>query len=757
MKSRVIKISIILFIIAGGFIIINAKPKKQPMAQYLNNSPYKQNIAPVSNNFITSNSEEVEQYDMVVVDGFEKVTENNYLELYYEKDSLAIAIKNKTNGFIWYSYPVDEDISSYSQTKIRNIRSAVTVELMNVFTSNNYTVLDANIVKTKVEKIDQGFKATIDFHTFKIRFDLVVKLDGPEVVIEIPRDSIEEYNPNLWKIAKESVSLFNIELYPYMGANSGRDNGYYVIPDGIGAIIELDKEPRSRRSYTHYIHGRDLGHTNRSTVPELQIQDVKPLQRITLPLFGVIDDAGNNGLMVFSEEGSQGASYNYRVKGLETDFYQTFFSYVYRKTYTQFQSRATEDNILDIPKEPFDINVKQRLFFLTGSEANYVGMAKRYRDYLEVNHNFDQEAEHKDDYPTRVELIGNEVTRGIFSNKNIATTKYRDAIDLLKLLQEDGYTNLDVSFKTYDTSKSAYRFKVLNNLGGKKGLNALLDYTEENDINFSHFLDYTYNYNHTKDSARKMNSQPLMTTNLTYMFLMRYINHTGSVIKNIKRDLKSLNKYNIDEVTLESLGDLMHTTNRNRKIVSMISNINDIETALETLKADNKSIATYTPDFFAYPYINKYLNMPVTSSELSFTDATIPLIPLILSGRVEMYSNYLNFIENEEQYLLRLVEYGINPSYIMTTENTYELQYTNSSNVFISNYDSLKVRMNRYDETIKEALDAINGTELTNHEYIGNGIAKSTFANGVVIVLNYTKDDFVYQGKTIKSNGYGIL
>ncbi|MDF2699971.1 MAG: hypothetical protein K0Q49_1527 [Haloplasmataceae bacterium] len=755
MKSIILKATVIITLIVCTFFVLNGEPHNNSNGDYVLNHPLT-GVTNLKNNFVTKMSNKVENYDIEILPRFVNVANNEYLELYLEEDTLAIAVRNRSNGYVWYSYDVNNDFTGYSNVKINNIKSAVTITTMNMFTTNKSTTLDKN-VEESIERIENGFRATVDMTAYQIRFDFIVTLEDNELVIDIPRDSIHEYNPDLWSSSKEGISLTEIDIYPYLGSTKGEENGYIVIPDGIGGIVKLDDTPRTKMSYLQYVQGRDIGDTNINEIPTYQVQDVKPLERITLPIYGIIPDVGNNGILVVSEEGSNDANYNYKVKGLETDYYQSFFTYVYRKTYTQFQSRKTTDNILAIPKEPLDVNVKQRVIFLTGDKASYVGLAKTYREFLERTKNLDNIITPQDEYTTRIELIGNEVTKSIFNEKNVTGTTYNDAIQLLQTLKGDGYINLDVSLKTFNISQSAYRINILRSLGGEKDFKNLLKYTKDNNIDFSYFIDYVYNFGNTKDTAKKMNSQPLGIANLSYMYELKYINKAGTIPINVKKDLDILNKYDINEVSLPGFESILHTTNENRLIHSSIENVKDVEETLQILNDNDKNVGAYNPDFYLYPYINKYLDAPITSSELAFVDATIPLIPLILTGHTEFFSPYLNFIQNEEQSLLRLVEYGINPAYIMTSENTYELQYTNSSDIFISQYDSLKVRMSRYDSVIREGLNAINGQELVDHVFITDGVTKSVFSNGVSIIVNYTNNDITYEDKQIKANGYGII
>jgi len=753
MKTHLVKVLIIAGLLFTGFIILNGKPSNEYPETDINHFTGVKNV---QNYYVTNLSEQVQNYDIEIPDRFEKIAENEYLELYVERPTVALAIRDKGNGYVWYSYDVYSEFTGYSQEKIREIRSAVTIKTYNQYTPGSRNLLDAR-VKITYEIINNGFIATVDFTDIMIKFDIHAYLDGKDLVLEIPNESVQEYNPDLWKPGKTSVSLSELHFYPYFGSTSGVENGYFVIPDGVGALVKTTPEPRTKIGFNHWVHSRDIGFTLLDQMPLYNVRTVKPLARITLPIFGIVHDEGNTGVLVIAESGSNYGKYNYVPKGLDSDYYQSYFNYDYRKSFVQFQSRTTGESIMIFPKKVNNFELKHRIVFLHGEDANYVGVAKKYREFLEDRYNLTNQVAHQDEYPTRIELLGMEVTKGIFVPKYTKTTEYEEAIELLKQIQKDGYTNLETSFKTFDLDEYGYRFKIYRQLGGKKDFKKLLDYLEENNIEFSYYIDYVHKYKKTNNVAMHMNYQAVVDVNLTYMFQTTFFNSSSALAGFIKNDLKEFNKYNITGFSLDGLNHLMFTTTENREVVSSSIMMERVQKALDLIIEDGKTIALYNPDAYLLPYTHKYLDFPLTSSEVAFSDATIPLVPLVMTGHAELFSPYMNFITNEKHSLLRMIEYGINPAYIMTYDNTYDLLHTNSSDIYISQYQALKERMAQYDEILREGLNAINGVELVNHQYLANGIAMSTFRNGVTIIINYTSNDYNYNGKIIKANGYGIL
>ena len=62
-------------------------------------------------------------------------------------------------------------------------------------------------------------------------------------------DEIEEY---------AEVLITNISLLPYFGAGTTADEGYILIPDGSGAVVEFNSGRVGMERFSKDIYGRDM-------------------------------------------------------------------------------------------------------------------------------------------------------------------------------------------------------------------------------------------------------------------------------------------------------------------------------------------------------------------------------------------------------------------------------------------------------------------------------------------------------------------
>lgn len=686
---------------------------------------------------------------------FYEIARNENYILYFEEETLAIAVKNIETQYTWFSYNTEQDLSKYTEQMRLQFRSGLSVFVYSKATSQRKTVIGALVKKTFTPKTD-GMVVDIDFSDVKIKLRLILTLENDGIKIELPASHIVEYDPNLFVPGNVDVLLQKIQVYPFFGATKSQNNGYIIIPDGSGALVELEQSPSHLLSYSQPIYGADIGYDDIPQVRNLEtLNAARPLERMTLPIFGIIHEVGESGILVNAIEGASYARYNYTSKNLTTEYYQSFFEYVYRNQYKQYQSRTDSSlHIYGFQKIPNQFDVVQKVTFLEHNEASYVGLAKKYRNFLDFKNH---QIETQDVYPIKIDILGLDVEQGILSKKEVVASNYEDTIELLETLKKDGFLNIDLTYKTYDSKTDSYRFTVKSKLGGKRDFKSLVEYAKENNFNFNYYSNYTVTYEMNKYTASKLSGQPMSALNETFMYQVKYYNDPDSYLKLFKSDEKDFDKYNVDHVAIGGFNHSLFTHMAKHDINYRNDGVESIKELLSYMNEKEYKINIYNADSYMLPYLDQYYDMPFSSSEQMIVSASIPLLQLIVSGKMQYYSKYLNFLTNESDILLRLIEFGINPSFIMTTDNVYKIKYSNSSDIFTSEYRYLKYRMQNYHNFIKEALNQINGKELVSHELIATGVAKSVFSGNLTVYINYTQMAYTIDGITIPAKGYKIV
>ena len=71
----------------------------------------------------------------------------------------------------------------------------------------------------------------------------------------------------------------------------------------------------------------------------------------------------------------------------------------------------------------------------------------------------------------------------------------------------------------------------------------------------------------------------------------------------------------------------------------------------------------YKPNQYFWAQTDQFLSAPAVSSQLLYESDTVPFLQIVLSGCVEVFAEPLNMTSYSREKLLRLVEYGMAPSF----------------------------------------------------------------------------------------------
>jgi hypothetical protein len=160
------------------------------------------------------------------------------------------------------------------------------------------------------------------------------------------------------------------------------------------------------------------------------------------------------------------------------------------------------------------------------------------------------------------------------------------------------------------------------------------------------------------------------------------------------------------------------------------------------------------PSAYLWKNTDAFLDMPLGDSGYMYVDEEVPFLSMVLKGIIPMYSEYVNFEANKQEFLLEMVESGVYPSFYITKENSSALIYTNSADLYSTEYSTYKDTIEEFDKTLRELNDAIGDATIEKHEIRDNGVKVVTYSNGVKVYVNYGDEDQTVDGKTVGAMSY---
>ena len=82
--------------------------------------------------------------------------------------------------------------------------------------------------------------------------------------------------------------------------------------------------------------------------------------------------------------------------------------------------------------------------------------------------------------------------------------------------------------------------------------------------------------------------------------------------------------------------------------------------------------------------------------------------------------------------------------------------YTNSSDLYSTEYNTYKDTIIEYDEKLREVAGMVDGALIIRHEKLDNGVTVVTYDNGVAIYVNYSGQEQTADGVTVPAMSYKV-
>jgi hypothetical protein len=146
------------------------------------------------------------------------------------------------------------------------------------------------------------------------------------------------------------------------------------------------------------------------------------------------------------------------------------------------------------------------------------------------------------------------------------------------------------------------------------------------------------------------------------------------------------------------------------------------------------------------------------NSQLLFETDTVPFLQMVLSGCMEYFAPYTNVGFGSAKSLLRTLEFGAYPSFLLTGVENRQLKDTPYEELFTSYYKDWLPEISNVYSTISGVLNRVAGQSIVDHKALGYGVTKTSYGNGVSIYVNYGLYDFndTAEGITVPAQGYFV-
>lgn len=692
-----------------------------------------------------------------------------------------VGVYVKSSGAIHWFNPVNAlaDTATKKKTLLENRQSNIAVKYGNatdLYTSSAFQYSWGQSTdggSTKFELIDNGILITYGMKDTSSTIPLKIVLDGERFVASIDTKDIVEkanYVPGQDpQDAEEDVKILTeIAMLPFMSAATTEDEGYMFVPDGSGAIINLNNAKGNYSDYTQTLYGRDI----------TQVRDVEPdmMEQAYLPVLAMVK--GSNGLVMIATEGDTFANVNANVsfsKSMNSSYNNCYFSFTVRST-DKYKMTGDSSEIEVFERGDGTILVPRlevAYYPITSDESTvtYGEIADVYRNYLIEKKGLKKQTD-AGKPALYIDFYGGALKAksilGFPIKLKTSYTSFNQAADITDMLAEGGVDSMVVNYNNWSEDSMSSKIdtgdSIASVLGGKSAYKKMLKSFADNNVDYyASVSGITYKSNgngfitllNTAYRVSKSYSRQY-TYNIAYgtpdSGIAAALLSPRSIAKLTNKVTKNLGKYEqgaglgVVSTTLWSDFSTKYRTNR----CTTAQYIIDYYKA--ALESNGKTIAD-SPNAYLLPYVTRIENLTLQSSQFKVTDIDIPFYQMVMHGYIDYASEAVNGTPDTTVAVLKAIAAGSNIHYDFMYEEASELINTVYVDKFYCNYEGWVGEAVKGYQLVKEVLSGAEGATIADYVIDGKVIT-TTYSNGYKTVVDLSSGDIKAGGKTYNYKEY---
>lgn len=711
--------------------------------------------SPLTNGLLEANSNrQVHPFQTEIVESrfttenFEKIGETEKLEIFLNREEASLRIRNKDTGYLWGALPVGEAEGMNSAWRCYG-NGLVSIECFNGEGVESRVSIGKDGM-AQYELLDHGLLCSVVFKEQGISFQVKATWEGNRITMELVEGTLAEGGNG------SNYTLKSMTFLPFLGsAYSNSIDGYILIPDGSGALIRYRQPANYSSTYAARIYGKDYGIESLASTAD---NTARPEAQALLPIYGMVHGAGQNGFLAVVENGAEYATILASPAQTNNPYNWAAARFEFRQKYVKNINRK-EGAGANVPQEvPNEVVPKIAFYFTEEEQARYDGMAVMYRQMLIQQGVLTPLNLEDGSVPLQLEILGADKKDNFLWNTTEVFTTIKQAEEIRKSLANAGIANLDVVLRCY-TKNNECGSGLLSSLGSKKELENLSQVLLESGGSLSLYLDpITANEDQitlrTEAANNLSRNEIKWIDNLAsqiypYTYLYRLTEAEARVQKAITNDYGS-------SFALAQASNKLYSDFTSGKEMTRGESMDRVISMAEEL-SDGERIAMYQPNQYLWQYADKMFDLPVSNSQILYESDCVPFLQIVLSGCVELYGGTINTSSYSTERLLRQIEYGMAPAFIVTGCESIELFNTAQERYFSTSFMDWQPQIEQAYRMVSEGLGAVWGHSIVSHQCLQNGLIRVEYDNGVCIYLNYTDEPLTADGISVEPGWFSVM
>lgn len=593
--------------------------------------------------------------------------------------------------------------------------------------------------------------------SFTVAIQYVLSDEG--LNITIPGNSINENGENL---------VLYIDALEYFTASDINDEGYTIIPDGSGALLNHNNGKTNYKLYNKRLYTTDL-----SMTPEVLQSSTAD---IMLPMYAVVNTSSNSGVIADIREGAAQMEIYADVSGRGSETHNRNYFRIYYHESQTVKVSTIMNPILSYNKTFMsnDISIDFRFLNKNVISQGYSGVAKVYRELLIERYDMEDKQDTTDDLVIDIEVLGsyefdNNFLGIKYSDKETLTT-YEELKEIIKSVEGTNFKNINIFYKGWrdstlvdKTFKNIKTYKELGKLNELAEIEQMEGVTVYPYVNFGQVNKYQESFGSNHYNTRNVIGDIItiypydLQSNVwdkkaqkINILSPRYFVAFGQTLAENYTNIFNVGDKNeiLSNISLDTIGSqLTGDYQKNQEMFKINAVYEQIE-VLEMMKNSGiTNINLYRPYDYAFKYVTNAKDIPYTSTQYEILDYSIPFYQLVVNGLFDYSGESINANSEDgiNQHILRILETGSNASFTFTYKGSEVLLTTDYNKYYYTHYTEWLEEVEKVYSAIEET--GINGCRLVKHEYLAENVCEVTYHNPttneeVVIIINYTRTQY---------------
>lgn len=683
------------------------------------------------------------------------IAENDALSLELDTTTGEFVLTHRASGRSYRSTPEGK-----KDTEVKGSNRFIMYSLLTV------TVLDKETHEPSVKVSYTGSVMREGLTVERIQDGVRLSFSFPENELTVPLDLLLKGDVFSARVDMQAISqtgaylVESVGILPCFGSGTAEDDGYLLIPDGSGALIEFGVDKSGFRAYSQPVYGSDPAYAgDMATSRKLPIR---------LPVFGV----QRNGSAFLAEitAGAEAASIEARAPGMfnKQGTVWASFTRIGSGLVTigeSSQGAVKESNLYQTGNSLVDM--AQVDYHLLPEGGGYTAMAALYQNLLRER---GAGAQTIDKTALYCEFVGGVMRQESFLGFYVHREKTLTTIaDIRTALEELPVSQTKVIYTDWTSQQIRGQLQTKavasGKLGGSKQLKALAEELGDGRLLLSYepiavekgswqFWKYLDAARRIGGELNKLYSYKPSTLYIDKEKPVAYLLRTQRWDRTFTPFLRSFTAQCAGaELYSATLGSTLFTDFDKKHFTTRTQVAQAVSSRLD---ASQKNWTLREPNAYALPYVQTVTEVPVTSSGFDLFTRDVPFYALVLDGLINKTIPAVNQNGNSRFMLLKALETGSNLYFRFTCQDPETMTYTVKDSLYYSVFASWKEEVKSLYADYTAVTAQVGGAKITGHRQVADGVYETVYENGVRIFVNYGDSAVTAESIEIPAMGYAV-